>query len=242
MEDDSKLAQKQFGAIKRSIKLGRTLQIDHPGIDELYHYYSQTEIPGMLNIQTRYEVNESIARNGVYYAMKGHDGSSGIKAYPPLIDEDERKWLGREHNILGSRKLEEEGKGMFERTPEQVSKDSRESYKASLGKRTSEQRKEDAESINPETGERYRVEAGRKSVIAKGFTPWGDEEKKDAYEMSLKTEYQHPENSSYAGKTKIKSITLALNTKHHKGKEVRNSQSVIHQLAKHRKSLEAEVD
>ena len=60
--------------------------------------------------------------------------------------------------------------------------------------------------------------------------------------MSLITKYQHPENSHRVGKPDIKSIALVLNIEHHKGKEVRNSQSVNYQLTKYRKSLEEKVE
>ena len=48
MEDYKELSRQQVGAITRSIKLGRTLQEDHPEIAIIYGYYSQADIPKML--------------------------------------------------------------------------------------------------------------------------------------------------------------------------------------------------
>ena len=101
-----------FGARERSIKLGRVLQIDHPEIVVIYGYYPQGEVAKMLNIETNYDVGYDIARNGIHYANKGHDGSLRIEAYPGLIpNRKEREWLAREHNELSSRKLSDNGGG-----------------------------------------------------------------------------------------------------------------------------------
>ena len=233
-----------FGARERSIKLGRVLQIDHPEIVVIYGYYPQGEVAKMLEVEIKYGVKYDIARTGIHYANKGHDGSLRIEAYPGLIpDEKEREWLAREHNELSSRKLSDDRGGMFGRNNEQHSKDSRKSYKAGLAKITPKQRREYAERINPETGERYRVESGRLSVIARGFTPFfrkRDKLGEDLYCAIDEIEYAY--YLSLDSKYTRKLIVSELNDVYHDGKKVRKSRSVTDKLVEYRKSLEAKVE
>ena len=163
MEDNKGLSREQFRAIKQSIKLGRTLQKEHPEIADIYGYHPQRHIPKLLDIQSKYGVSDKVASNGVYFAINGHEEGFGIEGYVGFItDEGEREWLGREHNVQSSRKagqitgrkLYEEGLGIHGRTAEQHSEDS------------------------------------RKGNIAQGHTLWSDEEKEYAYLLSLESEYQ----------------------------------------------------
>ena len=239
MEDNKEFSREQVGAITRGISLGRTLQKEHPEIADIYGYYSQTDIPKMLDIQSEYGVSDEVARTGVHYAINGHEEGFGIEGYVGLItDEEERKRIGREHNIQGGRKgglkggrkgglkVYEQGLGIFGRTSKQHSEDSRKAgrkiYEQGLGihGRTAEQRSEDS----------------RESVIARGQTPWSDEEKEFAYMLSQEQEYQHP-NGRNAGKSNNELIALSLNIEYHDCKEVRNTNAVQVQLFKHRKSL-----
>ena len=91
---DSNLLNEQFGAISQSINLGRTLQKEHPEIADIYGYYSQVDIPEMLDIQSKYGVGDDIAMNGVHFAIIGHEEGFGIESYVGLItDEEELKRL-----------------------------------------------------------------------------------------------------------------------------------------------------
>ena len=132
---------------------------------------------------------------------------------------------------------------MFKRTPEQMIEDGREAYKAGLAKITPKQRRENAKKINPDTGERYRVEAGRKGVIARGFTPFfrkRDKLGEDLYCAIDEVEYAY--YLSLDSKYTRKLIVSELNDVYHDGKEVRKSQSVTDKLVEYRKSLEAKVE
>ncbi len=96
----------QLGAITRGIKLGRTLIKDHPKIAELSRQgNSLPTIMEELDIQSNYGVSYNVARNGVGYAIRGHNGSFGLNSYEGLIpNPEERKILGRAHMQEGGRK------------------------------------------------------------------------------------------------------------------------------------------
>ena len=130
MEDNKELSNEQFGAITRSIKLGRTLQKDHPEIAVIYGYYSQRDIPEMLDIQSKYGVSDDIALTGVSKSILGHEGSFGIESYVGLItDEEELKRLREGRKVAGVLKggqtTYEQGIGVHGRTAEQIIEASR---------------------------------------------------------------------------------------------------------------------
>ena len=102
---DSILSREQFSAIKRSIELGRTLQKEHPEIAVIYGYHPQKAISKMLDIQSKYGVNDEVARTGVRYAIIGHEGSFRIEGYVGLItDEEELKRLREGRMVAGRQK------------------------------------------------------------------------------------------------------------------------------------------
>ena len=231
MEDYKELSREQVRAITRGISLGRTLQEDHPEIAVMYGYYSQRDITKMLDTQSEYGVSDEVAHTGVRYAINGHEESFGIEGYVGLItDEEEREWLGREHNVQngqrGGLKLFEQRKGIHGRTAEQMSKDGREAgliggqttYEQGIGVhgRTAKQMSEDA----------------LKSTIARGRTPWTDEEKEFAYMLSQEQEYQR------GSLVNNELIALELNIQYHDYKEVRSASAVKKQLSQYRKSLD----
>ena len=91
---DSNLSNEQFGAIRQSIKLGRTLKEDHREIAEMYDSHTQSEIADKLKIQSKYGVGDNVAKNGVRNAIAGHEEGFGIESYVGLItDEEELKRL-----------------------------------------------------------------------------------------------------------------------------------------------------
>ena len=228
MEDYKEFSREQVSAIRQSIKLGRTLKEDHPEIAVIYGYHPQRDIPKMLDIQSEYGVGDNVAVSGVHHAINGHEEGFGIEGYVGLItDEGEREWLGREHNVQSGQKLYEQRIGVHGRTAEQHSEDSQKggqtTYEEGLGVhgRTAKQHSED----------------GRKGAIAKGQTPWSDEEKEFAYMLSQEQEYQHPKGP-HRGKPNNELITLELNIQYHDCKEVRSNRAVSVQLSKYRKSLD----
>jgi len=234
MEDYKEFSKEQVGAITRSIKLGRTLQKEHPEIADIYGYYSQTDIPNMLDIQSKYSVGDSVARTGVFYAINGYEEGFGIEGYVGLItDEEELKRLGREHMVQGGQKggqkgglkLFEQRKGIHGRTAEQMSKDGREA--GLIGGQTTY---EQGIGVHGRTAEQHS-EDSLKGAIAKGQTPWDDEEKEFAYILSQEPEYQR------GSRANNELIALELNILYHDCKEVRSTKAVQVQLTRYRKYL-----
>ena len=209
MEDNKGLSREQFRAIKQSIKLGRTLQKDHPEIADIYGYYFQADIPKMLDIQSKYGVSDNVALTGVYFAINGHEEGFGIEGYVGLItDEEELKRLREGRKVAGSQKggrtTYEQGIGVHGRTAEQIIED----------------------------GRRGGRIGGLKSAIARGLTPWTDEEKEFAYMLSQEQEYQR------GSRVNNELIAFALNIEYHGCKEVRSNGAVKRQLSNYRKSLD----
>ena len=220
------LTREQHGAITRGIKLGRTLQQDHPDISQLWkqgNYYSN--LVDMLDIKTSYGVGYNVAITAVHYAIAGHDGSFDLPAYDSLIPEEERKEIEMEHKTEGGRKTYEERKGVHGRTPEQMSIDGRKA-----GRKTYEEGK----GIHGRTLEQMSIDGhkgSRKGIIARGFTPWTNEETEFAYQLSQQPEYQR--------KTQINNqlIALELNIQYHNCEEVRTKMAINQNLSRYRKSL-----
>jgi len=247
MEDNKELSNEQNRAITRGIKLGRTLQKEHPEIAVMYGDYSQGKISEMLDIQSNYAVSDSVAITGVRHAIGGHENSFGIEGYVGLIpDEGERKKLEEWHKVAGGKKsgqkTYEQGVGVHGRTPEQHSEDSRNGYKNGLANRTPEQHSEDSRNgykngLANRTPEQLS-EDGRNGAIARGQTLWTDDEKEFAYMLSQKQEYQHPKGSNNPGKPNNELIALELNMEFHNCDEVRSTPAVGVRLSKHRKSLD----
>jgi len=163
------LSNEQNAAIKRSINLGRTLQIDHPEIAEMYVSHTRQEVAKRLDIQSRYHVSDNVATKGVHKSIAGHVEGFGIEPYEGLIpDEGERERIGKAHEVhnrqKNGRKIYEEGNGIFGRTAEQHTEDSR--------------------------------KGGAKSAISRGRVPLSDAEKEDAYQSSLNPEFQRGSKSN----------------------------------------------
>jgi hypothetical protein len=222
MEDYKEFSKEQVGAIARSIKLGRTLQKEHPEIAEMYIRHTQSEIADKLKIQSKYGVGVRVARNGIHWAINGHEGSFGIESYVGLMDKEEREWIGREHNVQNGQTAYEKGIGVHAQTTEELRELGQTTYEQGIGVhgRTAEQMREDS----------------RKGNLARGLTPWSDEEKEFAYMLSQEQEYQHP-NGRHAGKSNNELIAFALNMEYHDCKEVRSIIAVQIRLSEHRKSL-----
>jgi hypothetical protein len=126
----NEITKEQCAAISRSIKLGEILIKDHSEIADLYREgMFAPAIAEKLDIQTEYGVKDNVAMIGVRYAISGHNGNFNLDSYVGLIPKEERERLGREHiqknSRKGGRELYENKLGIFGRTIEQHSEDSR---------------------------------------------------------------------------------------------------------------------
>lgn len=211
---DKKLTNRQIAAMHINIELGMTLQQDHPEIAELYKKgYTLSKIVDKLNIMSDYNASSEVARVGVYCAIAGYDGKLGIDSYNGLINSAERTRIGKEHikkvGIDLAKKMRKERKGIFTWTREQHS----------------------------EAGKKGGIKGGRRSVIARGFTLWTEDEISLAYQLSQQPEYQWSEGK-YKGKLNLKKITHELIKK---GYSERTPNAVGRVIREERKSLEDRV-
>ena len=89
----------QISDTKKSINLGRILQRNHPEIAELYigSKGSLSKVVEKLDNQSKYDVFNYVALDGVCYAIVGHEGSLGIESYVGFISEEERKRIKEKH-------------------------------------------------------------------------------------------------------------------------------------------------
>jgi len=163
---------------------------------------------------------------------------------------------GERYAVEGGRKMVELGIGIHGTNPETGERYAVESGR--IGGRKVAELGIGIHGTNPETGERYAVEGGRKAVelglgfhslteeektingkksaVARGLTPWGEEETEFAYLLSLEPEYQH-QKGPQRGKSNIKKIRDVLNENYHNRVEVRSVGGVGFILRKYIKSL-----
>ena len=197
----------QLVAMKNAIQLGRTLQKDHPEIAELYRQgNSIAQIGNFLRVELEYQVNYSVAWSGIQRAISGHQGGLKVRAYMGLIEEDERRTLAKEHNRESSKRLCEDKKGVFSRTPDQVRKDSQRAGKISywgekgLRNMAKEKRKkvsqkagrkiyEEKLGIHGLSPEETRANA-EKGALARGCSLWTEKETIDAYNLLQQADCQ----------------------------------------------------
>lgn len=259
------LTPEQFGAIKRSIELGRILQEEHPEIAESYRNGCFVrEIVEELDICNKYNVTQRVAENGILRALTGCEGYSGVEGYEGFLSTEEREQLAKEHRIECSKSVGlrnfEEGIGLAGMTQEQryaaAKKAGSASYKsgkgatglskgklseagkrggAKGGKISGRKMFEEGRGIFAMSEEEKR-RAYKNSAMAKEVTSWSDEEKREAYELSLLPEYRH---GSLTNNVKIADY---LNEKHHSGNRIRTRGAVSRMIAVYKKSLEKRVD
>jgi hypothetical protein len=232
MEPTGELSSEQIGAIKRSIEIGSLLVNDHPEIAELYRGgMTHSGIAENLDVKGNYGASDKVAVTSIYYAIKGHAGGFGTESYDGLIsDLDELTRLEHEHHAeygrIGGRKLAELGKGIHGLTPEQ-----RLEYSSKGGRKSAELGK-GIHGLTPE----QRLEYGRIATLARGQTPWGEEETGYAHLLSLEPEFQH-QKGPHKGKGDYKTIAQVLNEDYHNGEDVRSPVAVKINLSKYIKTL-----
>lgn len=234
---DNKLRPEQLAAIKKGITLGKTLQKDHPEIADLYRQnHVLSKITEVLNIQEEYGVGYHVAWSGVQNALSGQDGSFGINSYNGLLEESERIMIGKKNFQENARnnalRLYTEGKGIFGRTPEQMTQDSRKGGKIA-GRKTYEEKK----GIFGRTPKQHSKDskiAGQKSAIARGFTLWTEDERSLAYQLSQQPEYKWGKGRN-EGKTNMKKISQELLKRGYSHRTIKAVRKII---CRKKKSLE----
>ena len=214
------LAHEQLAAIKLSIEIGRTLQTDHPEIANSYRVgRTLSEIAEALDVQSKYKVTRMVAESSVFRALTGYNGGFNGRAYCGLIQEDERRILGREHRQKYSDISYKECLGIHKMTRQQRIESGRSGGLIAGPKNVKE--KKGIHGLTPE----QKREACYNATLARGQIPWSDEEKTLAYELA-RDKYCRRE------------IAQGLNGYFHRGEEVRGSEATRAKIIRYRKSLE----
>ncbi|MBS3086958.1 hypothetical protein J4422_04645 [Candidatus Pacearchaeota archaeon] len=199
----------QGGAIRKSIELGLILQRDLPEIaEDARNGKTRSWIVDNYDIVNRYsQFTEGHLTAGV--AKQGvyyaENGHEGGFGIPPYKGLIDRE----EKKRISGKYLVEFHRRAGNRSLE---------LKVGVHGRTTEQRREDI----------------RKSIFAKGETPWEQKEIEDARSFSQSPEYYFQEGP-YMGRINIGLIAEKLNEKYHSGESIRTKNSVISILYKLRK-------
>ena len=233
MEPTGELSSEQIGAIHHSVRIGKQLVNDHPEIAELYRGgMTHPGIAEILDVKGNYGISSDIvAVTSIYHAIKGHAGGFGTESYDGLIsDLDELAGLEHEHRANGGRKSAELGLGIHAQTPEQ-----RLEY-GIIGGRIATELGLGIHGLTPEQKSEYGIIGGRIATLARGQTPWGEEETGYAHLLSLEPEFQH-QKGPHKGKGDYKTIAQVLNEDYHNGEDVRSPVAVKINLSKYIKTL-----
>ena len=249
----------QTFAVICSIRIGMALVGDHPEIAEMYRGgKTHPQIAEELCIKKTYNVASwDVAKNSIGYAIRGHKGGFGIESYSGLIeDENELRRLAYSLHVKkgreGGEKVAELGVGIHGRTREEMSEQGRERAKILVN------------AINPDTGERYVVENGRKAVelrtgvhspefrrkmahdpefrrkiaLARGQIYWRTKDE-GFWLDEIECAYLLSLNPDYRRGSTVnnKKIKDELNWIYHGGQEIRSASTVKHRLIDYRKSL-----
>ena len=264
MEPTGELSSDQIGAIKQSVRIGSLLVNDHPEIAELYRDgMTHSGIAARLDVKREYDISsDKVAETSIHHAITGHAGGFGTESYDGLIsDLDELAGLEHEHRANGGRKSAELGLGIHAQTPEQrleygiiggriatelglgihgLTPEQKSEYGiigGRIGGRKSAELGLGIHALTPEQKSEYGIIGGRIATLARGQTPWGEEETGYAHLLSLEPEFQH-QKGPHKGKGDYKTIAQVLNEDYHNGEEVRSPGAVKINLFNYRKTLE----
>ena len=208
MEQTRKMTPKQHGAVYHAVRIGRILVNDHPEIADMYREgMSYSEIVENLDVEVEHNASKEVARNSIYRAIRGHDGSIGAKYGGLISDLDELVGLEHEHYVENGKKA-----------AKSINQETGERYVVEGARK----------------GGRKIVEL--RLGIYSLQTLWRNGETESAYLLSLDPYYQHQKGAN-KGKGDWKEIAEVLNEDYHGGKEIRSAVSVRNKLYEYRKSF-----
>ena len=219
------MEREQFGAIRRAVNLGKTLQSDLG--EKLKDFYKNggtiSQAIDEFDVRKTYDVTYAVARVGIQLALAGSSQNiRGFESYEGLIkDETEREKIRSEHlaesgKSIGGR-MYVERKGIHTQTPEERRKLAfrggktmgNKAYKEKLGVHGRSQAQMRKDSL--------------KALAARGGTAWSDEE------INLVRDLKR-----YGYKTL--EIAQALNGSFHNGEEIRTVHAVGYVLYQYKKA------
>lgn len=92
------LSLRQLKAMKLAALVARKVQEEFPEVEKMYR--EGKNIPAIseeIDVSVRYNVNERVAYNSIYIALVGHPQIKNLDSLNGLLDEEERKKLGKAH-------------------------------------------------------------------------------------------------------------------------------------------------
>tara|TARA_Y100000310_G_scaffold137447_1_gene136319 strand:- start:11688 stop:12986 length:1299 start_codon:yes stop_codon:yes gene_type:complete len=222
------LNSRQIAAISLAAKVGRFLQIYIPEIaDEYRNGKTLANIVEDHELMQEFDLSLDVAKSAVGCAIRGDPGSSIRLGYEGLINDQEELNRLRAEHIRNAKSYEERrafglellvsGRGLFGMTTEERKEIGDKLYREGKG-------------IHALDSEGKR-QAAIASNISKGLTPWSELEYKFTCMASRLPEYQK-HSMVLNGK-----IADELNKLFHNGVDIRNKNTVLHQLVNYRKSL-----
>lgn len=198
----------QVHAIRYAINLGFKIQKDFPEIaDDYRNKHSASAIVAKYSLDTFYGVKTILAEKAVNRALRGYDGHlkvGKLETYPGLIEAEEMKALGVEHQQENRSRMGntvvKEGKGIFALSVERRREIARERGAQTLAAKTG---------IHAMTFEE-RVEHGRRNALLRGQKPYTDQE------IDLVAKLMEDPKYKKGSILDIKKITAELNERLHK--------------------------
>lgn len=220
---------RKMAILRKGTTLGLQLQKDFPDIAVDYRSgLSQMEIVTKYQLVDKYKVTPALARIAVNSALRGYDGSVnfyGLQSYNGLIaNPDELAQLATKHHKANAKaqgkRAKSEQTGIFALTKEQ---------RQSIGRQAGLETYANKTAVHSMTPAEQKA-AGMNSALARGFTPFSEEEETYAFMLMQQDENKLP--NGYSNTAKIAKI---LNEKFHGGKEIRKNTSVT-DLVRNRKN------
>jgi len=208
-----------------SLTLAKELQKHHPEIGDWFRRgLFQSEIIERLHIVDRYEVDISVARSAVSYALRGYSANGVMKGFNGLIPRNELVQILEDHNVQNGKRVGRESfldkKGAFA-----MSEKKRRTVSISAGKKGGASAYKNGKGFHALSSEE-RAANGRLSAINAGKALWVLEadgrpsEKDRAYELSLDSKYQR------GSLTSCIRIAETLDREYHGGEKTRSPKAV----------------
>jgi len=201
IDGNSGLTRVTVAAIKRSIKRGLLMQVDHPEDAEAYLGYDKPTIVDKERRDLEYGCSRNSAIHALGRSLRGLDKPFlGIKPFPGLItDKRLLRRLAKKYRENGAGKggliTWKRGVGVHGRTPQERLDDARE-YGAAL-------------------------------MIENGRVPISDREREVTYALYISPEGPKHQTGPHAGNPDQRAIAQFANDNYHGGNVVRSNKDVI---------------
>ncbi len=219
-----KLTESQIAAILRSAKLGRTLQQEHPEIEQLYRNgHSLKEISEQLNLEENYGLKSSSSISATRFALAGVQKRyfENMPQYEGLIEYDEFQKIARLH-------LEESAKNIPQEARERAlinSLDALLERREEIGRIGGNVTRDKKKGVHAMSSHELSS-AGKKAARSRGQIPYSLEEDLSIYEMKESSDFQYSAEDKHRGQPNWSTIASQLNQLYHNSQDIRNGYKV----------------